>query len=504
MTSRPASPAPSFTTSKKHTSIQPNAHPYAIKTTSSALLSRSNSSPHSVHPAKHHYVPPSPTRPRHRHSSSLSSVEGASVNELTRPAPLPAPPSFFSASPTRTSFRPGDEATPPRRTRRAETLPPGASNPMTDPINDAIFDGDLPSNPKQWNTDQAATYLSTSLRAGGGLDYSSVEDVLECIRERGFTGRELLRLTDADLASTTLSDSQKARLLENSRTLRADVLRGRIYVDSYHSKEISDHSEDIYTRSMRSVKSSPFHNDLYRSSISSVDLLLPPSSDLGADLPPSPAMSLHRTHSVSDASAQRYRDLARIRTRRRGKVKGLVETWERESGRASTSGSECSMSEGSVSGSDVESESGVEGQVYDTAPPNESPSPLESSSPMADSTIILRNPPPPYTSVGAQDEEEPSMEELLASSASVQGARAWEQDIGLGETVKRIPIASVSPETTLFNPVVVPETGAVAGQKGSVRSKRSGEGGTGSRGRNARSQKRVVTAIFTGSSPAQK
>src|SRR6267154_5371963 len=131
MTSTTVSPSPSTTPfpSKKHPTILPNAHPYAIKTTSSAVLSRSNSSPHSAHAVKHHYVPPSPTRPRHRHTSSLSSVEGVSVNEITRPSPLPVPPSFHSVSPTRASFTLSDDATPTRRLRHAETLPPTAIIP---------------------------------------------------------------------------------------------------------------------------------------------------------------------------------------------------------------------------------------------------------------------------------------------------------------------------------------------------------------------------------------
>jgi hypothetical protein len=69
-----------------------------------------------------------------------------------------------------------------------------------DVIEDTDLSGDLPSNPKQWNTHQLATYLSTSLREEDGLDDLGAEAVLDCVRECGFTGRELLRLTDADLA----------------------------------------------------------------------------------------------------------------------------------------------------------------------------------------------------------------------------------------------------------------------------------------------------------------
>lgn len=62
----------------------------------------------------------------------------------------------------------------------------------------------LPPNPKQWSTDELATYLETALRSGNDTDRNKDDplvDILECVRTRGLTGRELLRLTDADLAA---------------------------------------------------------------------------------------------------------------------------------------------------------------------------------------------------------------------------------------------------------------------------------------------------------------
>ncbi|KAH7884890.1 hypothetical protein F5I97DRAFT_1929723 [Phlebopus sp. FC_14] len=503
MASRAASPVPPFpTSSKQPTPIQPNAHPYAIKTTSSALLSRSNSSPHTIHPPKHHYVPPSPTRQRHRHSSSLSLVEGVSVNEVTHPAPLPTPPSF-SASPTRPSF-PVSKVNTPRR-MRADTLPTGSTTPMVGTTNNTILDGDLPSNPKQWSTEQSATYLAASLRKSGDLDAQSIDEVLDCVRGRGLTGRDLLRLTDVDLASTPLSDAQKARLLQNARSLRADVLRGRIWADAPNSSEPSNHSKDVFTRSIRSVQSSPFHNDLYRTSISSVDLLLPRSSPFDAELLPSPTSSLH--HRSEEASAQRYRDLAGIRARRRGKVKGLVEAWEREreGRRGSVSGSsECSMSEGSVAGSDAESESeanqGAEQEQEQLPLPVESTPPAADDS-VADSTVILSSPPPDNSVTVDDEEEELSIEELLASSASFQGARAWEADFALGETVKRVPVETATSDAILESTGSRKRISTV--EQGNDSRPNGTADGTGSRGRNNRTQKRVVTAIFTGATSSQ-
>lgn len=67
------------------------------------------------------------------------------------------------------------------------------------------LDAGLPPNPKQWNTDELATYLETSLKSGSNTDRASksgatLVDILEYVRTRGLTGRELLRLTDGDLA----------------------------------------------------------------------------------------------------------------------------------------------------------------------------------------------------------------------------------------------------------------------------------------------------------------
>jgi hypothetical protein len=291
--------------------------------------------------------------------------------------------------------------------------------------------------------------------------------------------------------------------------------------------EVSDNSNDIDSRSARS--STPFHS-IRGASVSADDLrlLLDNNSGEGA-LPPSPAMSLKRSNSVSDASAQRYRDLAHIRMRRRGKVKGLVETWER----ASTSGSECSANEeGSVSGTESESESeiGRESEsISDVKRSPESPSDLSSAlydeplhdvrSSVVDSAVTPQEPPslipPPlythiYTALGVvRDEgEEPSIEELLASSSSIplRGARAWEADFSLGETVKRIPVSATADAGSTSGLVMEPDTSSSPQDDGQqtrgdfVRSNGSGmRRSTGNRGKSVKNRKRVVTAIFTGS-----
>ncbi|KAF8442045.1 hypothetical protein L210DRAFT_3191081 [Boletus edulis BED1] len=528
MASRPTSPAEPIKTHPPP--IQPNAHPYAIKTTSSALLSRSNSSPHSAHHTRHHYIPPPPPRvptgvmARHRHSSSLSSVEGGvhDVNGMHNiPAPLPAPQPNVAALPD--SISRADEPKLSHRVRRAETMPSSAIKPVNDRFSHdqesrpELYAG-LPSNPKQWNTDELITYLETSFKlcndTNGDKGDSSLVGILECVRARGLTGRELLRLTDADVVGTPFSDVQHAQLLERSRTLRADALRGRIYVDSYHSHEVSDNSQDIYSHFARS--SAPLHS-IRGCSASTDDLhsLLDNNTGEGQSaFPPSPVLSLHRSHSVSDTSAQRYRDLARMRIRRRGRVKGLVETWER----ASTSGSECSASEPeSESETDPELESISDAKHSPEFPSLHPPSHDESpqnvcSSVDSSQELPSSTPPPPYAHMHStleamwDEEEEPSIDELLALSSDIplKGARAWEADFGLGDTVKRISVPGVD----AGRPVpLVTEQGASRPQgddqqtkSNSVRSKGSGmRRSTGSRGKSVKTQKRVVTAIFTGS-----
>lgn len=146
----PTSTSTTLLPSKKH-SILPNPHPYAIKTTSSAVLSRSNSSPHSAHSVKHRYVPPSPTRPRHRHTSSVSSID------IPQPPPLPIPPSVSS---TRAPFS---------------------------------------RNPKQWSADDVASYIATSLQEDNEFSTIDQEHLLYAIKEQAITGRDFLRLTDVDL-----------------------------------------------------------------------------------------------------------------------------------------------------------------------------------------------------------------------------------------------------------------------------------------------------------------
>ena len=195
--------------------LKPNPHPYAIKTSSTGALARSNSS--SAAPSvRHHYVPSpsvrSPERPSsrseyrgHRYSTSISrssdrlqlsptrsdrSLSEDSASGLESPAPLPAPG--------------------PRRLKRAETLP---TVDTATAANIAAFAAgvtaqssveDLPSNPKVWTPVQLSSYLVRALRVRAATGESAIagpvaRDIAAWVRTQAITGRVFLRWTEEDL-----------------------------------------------------------------------------------------------------------------------------------------------------------------------------------------------------------------------------------------------------------------------------------------------------------------
>lgn len=208
-TVKPAmSPSPastSFPVLKHDPVVKPNPHPYAIRTTSTGVLSRSNSSGHNA--SRHHYVPipTSPTRQRearrrpHKHSKSLN--EEGSYFELGAPQPLPVPSSFVSniQSPRRSQ-----ESLQPRR--RAETLPSSLTAdgaPLAE-----LATPELPSNPKLWTPSQLSSYLLSALRASdpdadesADLPPAAIAAVAEFIKDTKISGRIFLRLNEADMAA---------------------------------------------------------------------------------------------------------------------------------------------------------------------------------------------------------------------------------------------------------------------------------------------------------------
>ena len=199
---------PSVSASK----ITPNPHPYAIKTTSTGLLTRSNSSIQNTHVSRHYYVPasptarihgeathspqrPSPSRRTHRLSKSLS---GADSFELPNARPLPTPPPHPSTLPSYEPPANSEQWTTPKRSKRAETLP------ITTPDLDVtpVKLEDLPTNPKLWTPSQLSSYLTTALRVRSGetmsLPLPVARDIATFVKESKINGRLFLRLCEQD------------------------------------------------------------------------------------------------------------------------------------------------------------------------------------------------------------------------------------------------------------------------------------------------------------------
>lgn len=232
-------------------------------------------------------------------------------------------------------------------------------------------------------------------------------------------------------------------LLSASRTLRQNVLKGRIWgaEQSIQSSPVSP---------SRPLPTPPFANPLYASSSSSVDL--------------SYATTLPQQHNSTDASknGQKYRN---------GRVKGMVQSFER----SGSFSSECSL-EGDMAEERTKVARWLHGEGSVDEQPLRSPSP-EGRIPVE----------PDATAKTEVQQEEPSVEALLATAESIDvhtwGARAWE-DMLHGETVKKI----VDPPLKPFNLESrdLPSTTTSADL---------GKGNDSRRGR-TREERRIVTAIF--------
>ena len=193
--------------------ITPNLHPYAIKTTSTGLLTRSNSSSQNTHVSRHYYVPPSPTarkheetvhqlqvlspskRRAHRLSKSLSEVD---FFEPPNKRPLPAPPPHVSTLPSYEPLASPGQWVTPKRSKRAETLPPTIPDLDITPVKLE----DLPTNPKLWTPSQLSSYLTTALRVRSGeamsLPLPVARDIATFVKDSKINGRLFLRLCEQD------------------------------------------------------------------------------------------------------------------------------------------------------------------------------------------------------------------------------------------------------------------------------------------------------------------
>jgi hypothetical protein len=185
-----ASPA-SATATEHGVALKPNPHPYAIKTTHTALLSRSNSSGNNT-PSKYFYTPPPTTLSRsatdrkheyrgHRYSTSLT-------NALASPLPSPLGSPTYSQ---RSSF----EDDPSLRRPRADTLPSYLAD------NGHTSSTELSLDPETWGSSQLSAYLTTALRIRSGerLPERVACDIASWVRREGVNGSTFLRWTEEDL-----------------------------------------------------------------------------------------------------------------------------------------------------------------------------------------------------------------------------------------------------------------------------------------------------------------
>ncbi|KAG9014907.1 hypothetical protein FRB90_005147 [Tulasnella sp. 427] len=219
------------TRTSSSSSLNRHDHPYLIRTTSSSLLTRSNSIGSAHKPPKLVSVTPnSPALGRsqgrgHKHTKSQSSV----------PIPLPLP-----QSPQQAEKAPLSAASPPpdvkqafkisdggARLRRSETLP---SVHSSSPARSIRVD-ELPSNPKTWTSTHLARYLSSALRVkgGGSLPAPIVRDIGTFVVDQKLSGRAFLRLTQNDLEAMGMNQLWRPALLDASRILRQNVVQGRIW-----------------------------------------------------------------------------------------------------------------------------------------------------------------------------------------------------------------------------------------------------------------------------------
>ncbi|KAH9911374.1 uncharacterized protein B0H18DRAFT_371157 [Fomitopsis serialis] len=444
--------------------LKHNPHPYAVKTTTSALLTRSNSSGHNE-ATRHYYVPLSPTASRspesaksHKISKSLNAV---AESPSRSPRPLPVPPMSMSAntSPVH-SAEPslsGYEADTsfPRRTKRADTLPtfPSTAEPSLELL---AIPEDLPPNPKLWTPSQLSTYLTTALRVTSHVKAGQpgpvpvpvrvAKDIAAFTRSRMISGRMFLRLTEGDLEGMGMNKKWRELLLSTSQELRQNVLKGRIW-----GPEVSPNPSPGSTSPLPNMFSNAFYNA--NSSTSSLELSADESAQAAAERP---------------------------KRSRSGRVRGMVQSFER----SGSFSSEASFDE------DLEGERAQlgrwlreEGGSSVDEQPFKSPSPTRRPLPDPFALQSATAPGPP-AAIG----EEPSVEDLLAAeTASAWGARAWEEmDSVPGVTVKRVngvphplpPLPGLSDAETHRTVV------------GHGRDASSGR-------RKERDERRVVTAIFT-------
>ncbi|ESK84686.1 hypothetical protein Moror_648 [Moniliophthora roreri MCA 2997] len=241
--------------------VKPNAHPYPIKTTSTALLTRSNStSSNPSYSGQHRYIP------RHRNNSSVSLGATGGNSESEEPRPLPVPPSpekGMDGEPGNVNPHMGPPpAHQPRRLKlkRSEThssssSPAPASMSGNQSPAPPLSLEDLPPNPKQWTPAQLSIYLTTALKV---QNERVAGDIAAFIREKKINGRVFLRINEEEMQGYDLNPLWRNALLGASRSLRQNVLKGGIWgLDSESSSDPENPSPSRFETASPSRFTSP-------------------------------------------------------------------------------------------------------------------------------------------------------------------------------------------------------------------------------------------------------
>jgi hypothetical protein len=223
-----------------------------------------------------------------------------------------------------------------------------------------------------------------------------------------------------------------------------------------------------------------------------------PDDDLFADTSNSSTSSLDSLHNATDGDNPGPHYIKPYRRYRNGRVRGMVESFER-SGSFSSDSSSSELAERNAFIAQYDADQNVIAQSPVEAPSNFSelsiPSPLPLPPPTTDSPSRSPNKRPlpqipVHPSLRELPVEEPTVEELLEAEggelSSSWGARAWEEfDNKPGVTAKKL--VQYPPCSDNFNPDTT-----ITGLSTIIES-RSGEGSNGKKPRDGR---RVVTAIF--------
>ncbi|KIM74892.1 hypothetical protein PILCRDRAFT_14062 [Piloderma croceum F 1598] len=159
-TTPPTSPShPRYHTPTTPLKHDPNSHPYAIKTTSTALLTRSNSSPYNAAQQGRHYYVPLTSRVR---KESVCEADNKDV-----PAPLPIPPSPTDTLPNAPYTRDRRNTThsfSPSPSTHSSLSPPPPARTRTNTLASSSFRPPISShtNPQTWSPTDLSTYLQSA------------------------------------------------------------------------------------------------------------------------------------------------------------------------------------------------------------------------------------------------------------------------------------------------------------------------------------------------------